>query len=257
MGSIFNSLSSLFKKKEKKDSDFEKFNNIMEFADKVLRDNKYALIDLIKSLMFSVQYDEIKDVIVNGQHQRDFNFLCDFFWDDDKYIWTSMRFKKINVKPKESDKNFKLDLKKDIVISSPWDRDRLSSAFSGYGDGKNKKSWRQDNNHNVETWLPWGISIVNSGNHSIAAGIISGDGYLSPCIIYDFNSIFDIVKCDGKKYIYTGPETINENTMKYIKPNDIIAAIDNVNTACVFEIGRMMSENGVCAWPDVNFVNAN
>ena len=52
MGSISAFLSGLLKKK---DSDLEKFNSIMEVASKVLEKNKYALVDVVKSLSFPIQ----------------------------------------------------------------------------------------------------------------------------------------------------------------------------------------------------------
>jgi hypothetical protein len=257
MGSISAFLSGLLKKK---DSDLEKFNSIMEFASKVLEKNKYALVDVVKSLSFPIQYIEISN-LMSKDNGVDFNFFCDFFWDDtEKYVWTEMRNKDNKVEAYDNNsKNFNLDLKRDIVIPTMWNRERLLDALTSYGAGKNKVSWRQDDNHRVEAWLPWGISVVDAGNHSIAAGIISGDGCLVPDRIYDLSGIFDLVKCDGKAYTYIGTERVRDSALCHIHimPNDILSPVDDINTACIFEIGRMMVKNGVHAWQNVNFVKAS
>ena len=123
MGSISAFLSGLLKKK---DSDLEKFNSIMEFASKVLEKNKYALVDVVKSLSFPIQYIEISN-LMSKDNGVDFNFFCDFFWDDtEKYVWTEMRNKDNKVEAYDNNsKNFNLDLKRDIVIPTMWNRERL------------------------------------------------------------------------------------------------------------------------------------
>ena len=256
MSSISAFLSGLLKKK---DSDLEKFNSIMEFAAKVLEKNKYALVDVVKSLSFPVQYNEISN-LMSRDNGRDFNFFCDFFWNDaEKYVWTEMRNENTKVEAYGNSKNFKLDLKRDIVIPNMWKKKKFLDALTSYGAGENKVSWRQDNNHKVETWLPWGISVVDAGNHSIAAGIISGDGCLVPDRIYDLSGIFDLVKCDGKVYTYIGTEKVRDSASVHIHimPNDILSPVDDIITACIFEIGRMMVKSGVHAWQNVDFVKAS
>ncbi len=237
----------------------EKFNNIMKFATDMVDINKYALVDIIKSLLFPMQYALISGTI-SKSGGRDLNYFCDFFWNDKMLcVWTEMRSNKNKVKIKDANDNFSLNLSRDVIISTPWHNERLLGTLSGLGYGKNKKPWRQDDNHKVETWLPWGISIVDTGNHSIAAGIISGDGYLIPNKIYDLSDIFKKVKCDGKNYIYIGPKRLKEYShgSVHIKPNDIIGYVDNINTASVFEIGRIMTEKGIHAWPEISFAKIN
>lgn len=258
MESFLNFYSKAFKRRN---SDMERFNNIMEFATDTVKINKYALVDIVKSLLFPMQYALISGLISeSGERGMDFDYFNDFFWNDKMlYVWTEMRNKENKVKIKDDNNNFSLDLRRDVIVSTPWNKKRLLYTLSGLGAGKNKEPWQQDGNHRVETWLPWGISIVDAGNHSIAAGIISGDGYLTPDRIYDLSDIFKMVKCDGKNYIYTGPERLKYYSHRplHIKPNDILGPVVNVNTACVFEIGRTMVENEIHAWPDIDFIKIN
>jgi hypothetical protein len=76
-------------------------------------------------------------------------------------------------------------------------------------------------------WLPWGISFVGGGNHSIAAGIIGGGGYVTPAEVYDMSALLDMVQCDGQHY----RETSTQN---------VLADVSDERVAAVFEIGRLM-----------------
>lgn len=231
-----------FKKGKLREKNKKEFENIMKFANDIIKYNRYALIDVVKALLYPLQYKTIIEPIVKGEHETDnTNYFNDFFWNDREIsIWTNMKIKSGRIQAVNKNTKFILDLKKDIIISTPWNKDRLRNALSNYGAGKNKIQWKEDDNHRVETWLPWGISIVDAGNHSIAAGIISGDGQLEPDRIYNISGIFERVKCNGENYID-------------IITNKAIFPVTDVNTAGVFEIGRLMINNNISAWPDVNF----
>ena len=126
-----------------------------------------------------------------------------------------------------------IHLGRDLVLPWPWRRTRLINSISRLGEGRVWGSWKQDfGNHRIELWLPLGISWVTSGNHSIAIGIIQCSGKLKPDYIYDISKMYDYVYCDGRNYI--GKEN-----------NTIIAPVENVEFAAIFEIGRMMVENSI------------
>lgn len=87
--------------------------------------------------------------------------------------------------------------------------------------------WVQDDNHSVHLWLPWGIGFVYGGNHSIAAGILAGEGEVIPEKVYDMSHLLDSLHCDGA-YFYEA-----DNGEK-------VEAVIDVRRAAVFEIGRLM-----------------
>ncbi|MHB8292005.1 MAG: DUF6710 family protein [bacterium] len=241
---FFNIYNKLSKKNTIKNSNRKEFENIMDFANKMAEKNKYALIDIVKLLLVPLQYKLITEPIIKDAHGvDDNNYVSNFFWNDDEiHLWENMRNKDNKIEVKDKNNKFILDLKKNIIISTPWNKKSLLDLLSSVGIGKNKISWKMDDiNHRVEIWLPWGISVVRGGNHSIAVGIVSGDGQLEPYVIYNMNNIFEIVKCDGENYID-------------IKTNKIIAPVTNINIAGVFEIGRLMANNNIHAWPEVTFI---
>ena len=75
-----------------------------------------------------------------------------------------------------------------------------------------------------------GVSWVNRGNHSIAAGIIQGAGTLIPESVTDISNVYDYVRCDGRHFIRS-------------EDSSVIAPVRNAEFAAIFEIGRMMRDN--------------
>nr|WP_152624096.1 DUF6710 family protein [Cupriavidus sp. IDO] len=73
----------------------------------------------------------------------------------------------------------RLGLARDIVLLCAWNMQRYVGALACIGKEKfddRDTTWRQDYNHGVTLWLPWGIGFVTGGNHSITAGILAGEG---------------------------------------------------------------------------------
>ena len=99
---------------------------------------------------------------------------------------------------------------------------------------KNWGSWRQDWNHDIEYWLPLGIGWVKGGNHSITSGIIQGEGTIIIEEVYDISAVYQHVICDG-------------DTFRRQHDGSKIASVKNVEFAGIFEIGRLMLQNGVSA----------
>ncbi|WP_306464925.1 DUF6710 family protein [Duffyella gerundensis] len=49
----------------------------------------------------------------------------------------------------------------------------------------------------VELWLPWRIAFVKGGNHSLAAGILSGEGLLLPERVFNMQDLLNRVSTNG------------------------------------------------------------
>lgn len=124
-------------------------------------------------------------------------------------------------------------LGRDLILPCPWDRARSINSLVNIGKNRIMGEWKQDFlNHDVTLWLPMGIAWVGGGNHSIAAGIIKSTGKIKPEYIYDIRKVYDYVYCDGKNYIRKDD-------------GKIIAPVNNIEFAAIFEIGRIMIERGI------------
>lgn len=90
----------------------------------------------------------------------------------------------------------RLRLAKDVVLPWPWHREQLIKAFSTYGTSKGSVAWRPNRNHKVRLILPFGLGLVDSGNHSIAAGIADGEGELL-AEAWDISVAYEHIFYDG------------------------------------------------------------
>jgi hypothetical protein len=118
-----------------------------------------------------------------------------------------------------------LNLACDVVLPWPWMQSRLVSTVGHIG-GPHGRRWTQDRNHRVALWLPWHIGFVHGGNHSLTAGILSGEGTVTPTAVYDCQRLLGAVHTDGHSwYVHNQP----------------VATVRSGRSAAVFEIGRRIS----------------
>lgn len=203
----------------------------MQFASKVGDSNPDALRNLVRLYLRPLQSEMLLDAAAKGSATgvASIDARC-FFWEDQLQIFSVLdrtRRRQIQVE---------LQLNRDIVLPWPWHPDRLVRSLSSLGRNRAWGRWKQDEmNHHVEVWLPWGVAFVGGGNHSIAAGIIEGEGKIVPTEVHDMSAIFKLVECDG---------------MYYIDKRDgrRLAFVNDARTAAVFEIGRLMRKLKVSAW---------
>ena len=229
-------------------SDEEKFNNILNFAKRILDtkhiegSKEHPIFDLVRIIGRGVQSDYMRYLIYydckEGSHDVPslgwdtvgFNSNTNFIDDNGELICF------YNLK-KEVKCNKKLNLSKDLILPWPWKNERLFNTITNIGDGRKWGSWEQDfNNHYVEVWLPMGIAWVHGGNHSIAIGIIHG-GKLEPKYYYDISEVYKHITCDGNYY-----RRVKTN---YLVNQNIIEPVRSVEFAALFEIGRLLVERGI------------
>ncbi|WP_052520365.1 DUF6710 family protein [Aneurinibacillus migulanus] len=117
----------------------------------------------------------------------------------------------------------------DPVLTRPWNEKRLVNAFSNIGRGKRGGEWTEEENHEAELGLLFGITFVSSGNHSITAGILNNEGQLKINSIYDMSKIFPYIYCDGVNYFRK-------------REDSLYAPVRNYSLVVVFEIGRLINE---------------
>ena len=125
-------------------------------------------------------------------------------------------------------KSYRIKFSRDIVLTTPWQRDRFTDALAFIGEGKKMGNWEQDRNHSIALILPWNFGIVNGGNHSIAAGILSGEGEATPTDVCDLTPLLSRVHCDGEYYI----DTLSQARL---------APVSNYRMGALYEIGRIIT----------------
>jgi hypothetical protein len=206
------------------------FKSLMAFAQRIADENPMALVDYVRLLARPLQSELMLDPAVKGQIQDvpDVDPM-NFFWDSQSDYFSQLRARR-----RRSD--IQVHLGRDIVLPCPWEPGRLARSMTAIGPGRKWGRWKEDPlNHGLILWLPWGLSFVGGGNHSITAGIIGATGVLKPREIYDMSGIFRKVKCDGLIYTSTDGSTK-------------IADVTDARIAAIFETGRLMHKHKVSAW---------
>lgn len=226
-------------------SNKNKFNNIMKFANEILHEydqrvigngkesSNHPIFNLIRLLGKDMQYKLMTELIVKGNEPEvdERKILFDLF---DERIGVGVKnfdlFKKVSF-----DK--KIELRKEVVLPWPWNRERLLSSMCNYGSELFCEKWEEDcGNHSIELWLPLGICWVRGGNHSITTGILQGEGSITPTV-YDISDYYKKVYCDGEYY------RLNANKMKLSK-------VKNVEFAAIYEIGRLIKDKNIVFNPN-------
>lgn len=219
-----------------------KFKHLMNVANRIAEINPTGLHDLIRAILRPLQAEQLLGVAERGQDAVPMieagNFfgpaVRDYLFSEDGTKWLGIP------QPKEM---FVLRLSHDIVLPSPWSLNRYVSALATIGSAKSgsrtdpreyKSSdyqgpWQQDDNHRVEVWLPWKIAFVLGGNHSIAAGVLAGEGQVIPDRVFDMSHLLDTLRCDG-------------HSVFRVDSGDLIGSISDPRKAAVFEIGRLLSK---------------
>lgn len=201
------------------------FDEIMRMAEAIAGQNPAGLRQLVRALLLPLQAEHLLAVAQLEQHKAPSHFDSYTFFFPLSKVAQSTDFW---VQPTP---RVVLNLASDIVLPTPWERERYASALAHTGEGRARGAWRSDSNHAVSVWLPWRIGFVGGGNHSIAAGILSAQGELAATTVYEMSSLLDLVRCDGKHFINA-------------KTGEKIGKVSDVRRAAVFEIGRMLLNAG-------------
>lgn len=200
------------------------FDNIIRNARKIANEDPCGLQTLVYSLIRPLQSEQIIQVCERADHAARSKITSDTFFSDNRDFISFEEKKDLRVDPHSE----VVDLSRDAVIPTPWQPLSIAEMFASYGEGRKAGPWRQDNNHSVEFYLPWRIGFVLGGNHSIAAGILRGEGSIKPNYVYDLTEKLRKVKTDGIDFIS-------------VESNKIICPAVNQRVAAIWEIGRMMS----------------
>lgn len=163
------------------------FENLLAFARLIAEDNPLALVDFVRLLARPMQSELMIDAAVKGA-RRDVPCVDtrNFFWENQDTYFGALK------RTRRRRKDIEVRLDRDVVLPWPWHPKRLVRSLTSIGLGRSWGTWKVDKqNHGLLLWLPWGISFVASGNHSITAGILGGGASLAPTEVYDMT----IIKC--------------------------------------------------------------
>lgn len=203
----------------------------MAFGRLIADENPSALVDFVRLLARPIQSELMIDAAVKGDRS---DVPCvdtlNFFWDGQQSYFGELK------RTRRRRNGIEIRLDRDVVLPWPWHPGRLVRTLTSIGPGRPWGEWKVDKqNHGLLLWLPWGISFVAGGNHSITAGVISGSASLAPTEVYDMSGIFRLVQCDGIHY---------KSADGLIR----IAEVTDPRVAAIFEIGRLMHRHKVSAW---------
>lgn len=224
----------------------QRFHHILATADRIAEQNPRALPDLVHALLRPLQSRYLLGVAEVGKDPYP-TIVAESFFGTAVGTYLARHGGTSRCGTSLDPSRFKLRLSCDTVLPSTWNYDSYVNTLAMLGSTKKIPGsyrpdkywqWRQDPiNHRVELWLPWGIGFVEGGNHSIAAGILAGEGELTPTSVFDMRVLLDNIQTDGSHYLCR-------------RTGSTLAAVSDLHVAVVFEIGRLMLKHNVasCRW---------
>lgn len=215
----------------------QRYREVMAAADEVARIEPQALPALARMIARPLQATFVGEPLRYRMHDSRLSNDPDslFFGQglpitpEGRSLADLWRDKVAGVDQTENSHALWLTLSRDVVVPGPWNRERLVNCVSTIGRMRRDGPWEQDNNHQVSLMLPFGLGIVNGGNHSIAVGICNGEGAIMCDHLIDFSLAYDHVQYDGSSFMRSSDGKVL-NHPKFEEPG------------MLFEIGRRMTQ---------------
>jgi len=203
----------------------------MSTAQEVAELDPLALSTLVRLVAAPLQARAATSALTNALHEaRPEVTLDDFVGSTLISVWADGET--IRDLLQHPERRYNIKLWRDPIITTPWHRDRLLHSIGTIGHARKAGNWRQDWNHKVNLIMPFGVALVEGGNHSIAAGIANGEGTVLTTDVTDVSRLYPHIKYDGISFACT------ESGRLYHSPRDEEAGM-------LFEIGRIMLEKNV------------
>jgi len=210
----------------------DRFQNVMKRARAIAEIDPLGLSSLVRLIARSLQAKAMISVANQPQHGARaafdmsiiFGSLSSQISPDGKTFWDLME-------PKAD--CYCLKLGRDPVLAVAWDEDRFVTALASIGHARKAGKWREDSNHSVTLLYPFGLGLVNSGNHSITAGIANCEGTVTTTEVIDLSNLYEYIRYDGSYML-----RIHDGSKLY-RP-------DEEEFGIIFEIGRLMLDCRVC-----------
>lgn len=220
-----------------------RFHNAIKLAQDIVTVDSCGLVTLIRLVSSSLQAKTTTSAVMNGLYSaREADSFSSLFFDEWLPVSKDGRTC-AEIAAHTDDVQYAVRLGVDPVIATPWQRTWLVRALATIGYGKTQGPWQQDHqNHQLTLVLPFGISLVGGGNHSLTAGITNGEGVVVTNVVKDITPIYEHVYYDGLCFRRTWDGAVLS------QPNDEEPGI-------LFEIGRLMIQHRVA--PGVEIVAHN
>jgi len=167
--------------------------------------NVVGLHDLQRILLKPVQANHIRQAYLEPDNTaagsislpRDFGFNSHLLADDCRFSGDhglpSCFVKDVTRYPV-------LALSRDIALPTSWHPTSIVRNLGRIGAGLPNGSFTQSTNHQVVYFYPLSLVCVENGNHSIAQGIMRGEGSIVPEDVYDVSGLLDAVSFDGRSW---------------------------------------------------------
>lgn len=209
-----------------------RFKNVLELARDISQRDPGGLTSLVRLVTRPLQARGLSSAAFSAEHEAldAYTFSTLFFIDALVVTPDGKRAHELIGHP---DTRYGLRLAVDPVLPVPWLRPRVASALATIGFGRSQGDWSYDaSNHFATLVLPFGIALVNGGNHSITAGIVNGEGVVETTQVDDLSRLYDYVHYDGSSFVRT------HDGQELGTPRD-------EEPGMLFEIGRLMNQLGV------------
>ncbi len=198
-----------FKKKKRTTlTDKDKLNNLLHKTRILSETNDMnVMLDLIRMILRPIQANHIVDAYYHKNSPLEsLEFPSAMFSKDLNYLNEDM-LRELNIKKYLDPTNYQVHLATDMIFPTSWSNASMTRGVLGK-IGHKEKPFIESSNHDITLILPFNISFVNNGNHSIAQGVIAGDGILHPSLVYDFTETLHLIEFNGENW---------KSDYKYIK----------------------------------------
>lgn len=209
-----------------------RLDKVLTIANQIIKTNPSAIKEFIGLLGRKYQSEHMVKAVSAADEHKVPHLEARVVWFSEFTPLNSNGDTLFSIKKKLNVDN-KLKLSCSMILPWPWHMDRVVKNLSYIGTNKVSGAWLQDDNHKVELWLPFCLGWVHGGNHSIASGILQGEGEIMPTSVYDISSVFDLVKFDGNYFIrIEDGKRISDKVVDF-------------EFASIFEVGRLVFEKGL------------
>lgn len=183
----------------------EQFDYVMGWAKRLAADsNQAGLEDLIKIVLRPVQAERMRVAFTRAAHQapeclwwiHSMGGLWDLQGPDG--TWLSYALSQLR---RPVDMSEMVSFSRDVLLPTPWSDSSIKNSLGTIGHRRINGPFKSDVNHQVTLMLPCRIAWVGGGNHSIAQGILSGEGCLKPTDVLDVSAVVAAVRYDGECWV--------------------------------------------------------
>lgn len=185
--------------------DKKQFSVLISNANKLFRDrNREGLKDLIRTVLRPLQSELMARVYLDGSVDDSFHYYHSMCLETEKSELAESYIDLLSsgrCSVKDAARFPKLNLGCDIFLATPWDSGCIFRTLGRIGIGLAEGEFKQESNHKVIYQYPLELAWVYGGNHSIAQGVIRGEGAVVPNQMHDLSIIIDEIEFDGVQWL--------------------------------------------------------